>query len=143
MRRKQGHPPRLSWAQATAAYLLATDYTRSTRETYRGHLNRAGRQLGKGPLEQLKAEDLAAYRAAVMGSRRGTKSQALTVARVFLVWAAEHGLVGLAPATIRELLRPPGAAAGVEPMGRTTRWRRERERRAPALTTGNAGWRAS
>jgi hypothetical protein len=128
-RERRGHPPRVSWAMATAAYLLAIDYTRSTRETYRGHLNRAGQQLGKGPLEQLKAEDLAAYRAAVMGSRRGTKSQALTVARVFLVWAAEHALVGLAPATIRALLRPPGAAGGVEPMGRTTRWRKgERQR---------------
>jgi hypothetical protein len=131
MRRKRGvNPPRLSWAEATAAYLLATDYTRSTRETYRGHLESAGRQLGMGPLEQLTTEDLAAYRAAVMGRRRGTKSHALTVARVFLVWAAEHALVGLTPATIRELLRPPGAAGGVEPMGRTTRWRKGARQRA-------------
>jgi hypothetical protein len=126
MRRGRGkHPPRVSWASATAAYLLTTDFTRATRENYRGHLKRAGEQLGKIPLGQLTAEDLEAYRAAVMGSRRGTKGQALGVPQVFLVWAVEHALVGLTPATIRELLRPPGAAGGVEPMGRTTRWRRE------------------
>lgn len=123
-RERRGHPPRASWATATAAYLLIADFKRSTRESYRGQLNRAGQQLGKVPLEQLKAEDLEAYRAAVMGSRRGTKSQALGAVRVFLVWTAEHDLVALAPAAIRKLLRPPGAAGGVEPMGRTTRWRK-------------------
>ena len=110
-RNRRGHPPRVSWATATAAYLLVTDFKRSTRESYRGHLKRAGQLLGKVQLGQLTAEDLEAYRAAVMGSRRGTKGQALGVPRVFLVWAAEHTLVELALATIRKLLRPPGPRA--------------------------------
>jgi site-specific recombinase XerC len=108
-RERRGHPPRASWATATATYLLVTDFKRSTRESYRGQLNRAGELLGKVELGQLKAEDLEAYRAAVMGSRRGTKSQALTAARVFLVWAAEHALVGLAPTA---MIGARGAACG-------------------------------
>jgi hypothetical protein len=122
----------VSWTEAAAAYLLMANYTMLTHRTYKGHLKRAGLLLGKVPLGLLTAERLEAYRASVLGSRRGTKTQALAVPRVFLVWAAEHGLHEVPPATIREVLRPPGAARGIKPMGRTTRWRRERGAARPA-----------
>jgi len=117
-----------------AAFLIVTDYTLQTRRTYKAHLTHAGRQLGKVPLRRLTAEQLESYRAAVLEGRRGAKEQALGVTRVFLLWAAEHGLLELEPAAIRDLLRPRGAARGVEPMGATTRWHRgERRRSRPPL----------
>jgi hypothetical protein len=131
VRRPRRRPPaRVAWAEATAAFLLVTDYTLQTRTTYKGHLKQAGRQLGKVPLGRLTAEQLASYRAAVLEGRRGAKVQALGATRVFLLWAAEHGLLDLEPAAIRDLLRPPGAARGAEPMGATTRWRRGERRRS-------------
>jgi hypothetical protein len=116
---------RVSWREATAAFLLVSDYKVVTHRAYEGHLKRAGELLGKLPLAQLTAEQLEAYRASVLESRRGTKSQALAVVRVFLSWAAEHGLHELSPEMVREVLRPPGAARGIAPLGRRARWRRE------------------
>jgi hypothetical protein len=122
-----------------AAFLIVTDYTLQTRRTYKGHLTHAGRQLGKVPLRRLTAEQLEGYRAAVLAGRRGAKEQALGVTRVFLLWAAEHGLLELEPAAIRDLLRPRGAARGVEPMGATTRWHRgERRRSRPSSPAATA-----
>jgi hypothetical protein len=116
-----------------------TDYTALTRQTYKGHLKRAGQQLGKVPLGRLTAEHLETYRAAVLAGRRGAKTQALAVTRVFLVWAAEHGLVELRPAAIRELLRSPGVVRGFAPMGRTTRWRqRDHETTRPSAPAAAA-----
>jgi hypothetical protein len=93
------------------------------------------------PLGQLTAEDLETYRTAVLGGRRAAQTQALGVARVFLIWAEAHGLVKLRPAVIRELLRPPGAARGIEPVGRRTLWRRGPGGATPAAPATSAPWR--
>ncbi|HVT16477.1 MAG TPA: sigma-70 family RNA polymerase sigma factor [Thermoanaerobaculia bacterium] len=89
------------------AFLAA--YARSTRRNYGWQLGRAAAALGDGPLAELTAEALAAYRAAVIADGRPPGSQEATLAplRTFLLWAAEHGWHALEPAVIREALRSP------------------------------------
>jgi hypothetical protein len=138
MRAPRRSPGPTSWAAAAEAFLLVTDFTVSTRRQYRAQLRYASKYLSRVPLAQLTVEDLEAYRAAVLDGSRGAKTQALAVARVFLTWAEAHALVQLRPAVIREALRPLGAARGIQPVGRATRWSRGRRGAAPAAPAAAA-----
>jgi len=104
---------RLSWDAAVDAFILVSMYTVLTRTTYKRLLRQAGELLGDVPMGELTVEHLSALRAAVLASQRGKRQQMLTVARIFLRWAAEHGLHPLPPETIYEELRAPGVSRGV------------------------------
>ena len=106
-------PVRLSWDAAVDAFILVSMYTVLTRTTYKRLLRQAGELLGDVPMGELTVERLSGLRAAVLASQRGARQQMLTVARVFLRWAAEHGLHPLPPETIYEELRAPGVSRGI------------------------------
>ena len=104
---------RLSWDAAVDAFVVVSMYTLLTRTTYKRHLRYAGQLLSDVPMAELTVEHLSTLRAAVLASQRGGKQQVLTVARIFLRWAAEHGLHRLPPETIYEELRAPGVSRGI------------------------------
>ena len=104
---------RLSWGAAVDAFAVVSMYTVLTRTTYKRHLRYAGELLGDVPMGELTAERLSALRAAVLASQRGARQQVLTAARIFLRWAAEHGLHPLPPETVYEELRAPGVSRGI------------------------------
>jgi hypothetical protein len=112
---------RVSWAAAVDAFILVSRYTVLTRTTYKGHLRYAGELLGDVSLGELTFERLGSLREGVLEGRHGAKHQVLMVARVFLGWAAEHGLHQLAPGIIGEALRRPGVARGAGSRGSTRR----------------------
>ena len=112
MRSPRRAPIRVSWTSGVDAFVLVSSYTVLTRTTYRSHLRYAGELLGNVLLAEITRKRLTTLRAAVLGGQRGAKHQALTAARVFLRWAADHGLHQLAPEIIAEALRNPGVAAG-------------------------------
>ena len=101
---------RSAWTAAVDRYLSLAGYTATTRHAYRGQLLRAGGELRRVPVGELRAEDLAAFRARMLTASRGSADQVLRALRAFLLWAAEERLHPLTPEVIRDRLRPPGAA---------------------------------
>ena len=114
----------VSWSVATEAFLLASDYTLTTRSTYRGYLKRAGKSLGAAALARLTTEGLASFRVEALRLDGFRATQLLMATRVFLGWAEERGLVRLSQEAIRDALRPPGARPGVPPLARARGRRR-------------------
>jgi site-specific recombinase XerD len=102
------------WAAAVESFLASSFRSVHTLRSYGAHLSRGAAPLRHVPLSRLTGGALVAFRAALLEDGRAPASQAraLSVLRLFLLWAGAQALHSLEPAEIRETLRLRPRRAG-------------------------------
>jgi RNA polymerase sigma-70 factor, ECF subfamily len=109
--RRHGPPPiagaaEAAWTVAVEAFLLASGLDSPTQRRYRQHLTAVRADLGRTPLGALTVDDLIAFRAMLLATRRKGVSHVhlLGAVQTFLVWAHQQGSVAVEPESIRGAL---------------------------------------